>query len=60
MKWIQRKWNFLRYKFLLRSMIRAMIRENWDSEDICTVLLKIGGEIDVLTPSVKERLGLPA
>jgi hypothetical protein len=43
-------------KYVLRRMITARRREGWDSEDIQTVLLHIGGEITVLTPSVKERL----
>ncbi len=53
LRWVR----LLYWKYVLRRMIGAMLREKWDREDICTVLLRIGGEIEVLTPSVKERLG---
>jgi hypothetical protein len=45
------------FKLVLRRMMRAMRKDDWDNDDIQAVLLHIGGEVDVLTPSVKERLG---
>ena len=59
MRWIVRQFRLWRWKRLLWKMIRAMKREGWDPEDVQSVLLHIGGggEVEVLTPSVKERLG---
>lgn len=59
MKWIKRKIKMVYWKWMLRKMLRAMRKEGWDADDMCAVLLHIGGEIEVLPPSVKERLGMP-
>ena len=56
--WVRRKYKLCRWKYALNRMVAAMRREGWDAEDICTVLLYIGGEITTLTPSVKERMRL--
>lgn len=55
--WAKRKWKVFFFKLVLRRMMRAMRKDDWDNDDIQAVLLHIGGEVDVLTPSVKERLG---
>jgi hypothetical protein len=56
---IVKRWiKILCFKYVLRKMIRAMEADGWDQEDICSVLAHIAGEISVLTPSVKQRLGM--
>lgn len=56
-RWFLHKLKLFHYKILLRKMVKAMQREGWDAEDIRSVLFHIGGEVSVLTPSVKERMG---
>jgi hypothetical protein len=34
-----------------------MYQEGWDDDEIRSVLFYIGGEIEVIPPAVKERLG---
>ena len=56
-KWIAKRFRMWKYKYVLRKMVRAMNKEKWDIDDIQNVLLHIGGEVEVLTPEVKARLG---
>ena len=59
MHWLTHKVRVWFYGRLLRKMIRAKEQDGWDYQDICCVLLNIGGELDVLTPSVIDRLNSP-
>jgi hypothetical protein len=55
-KWIIRQMKMLRYRWILNRMVHYMELDGWDADDICSVLLHLAGEIDVLPKSVKDRL----